>query len=211
MARTANICNTCNVYLPYSKFGLNVILPSTKFTQCQTVSRAALKSSINENIHELWSITCTNRNIQYDIYSNTKDVLKAFRQKNEQRLKNNLILQGSFFSNIIKNSTLAFNSLWSSVQSKLLKNIFNFSLRYINNSVKWGLSPSADCSSCFCSETLLHVVSGCKTYLDEGRFMWRHNSVLNFIASSLPDIERSKLHVHLPGFISPSVVTGDQF
>ena len=207
-----------NVYLPYSKFGLNVILPSTKFTQCQTVSRAALKSSINENIRELWSITCTNRNIQYDIYSNTKDVLKAFRQKNEQRLKNDLISQGSFFSNIIENSTLAFNSLWSSVQSKLPKNVFNFSLRYINNSlptrknlVKWGLSSSADCSSCFCPETLLHVVSGCKTYLDEGRFTWRHNSVLNFIASSLLDVERSKLYVDLPGFISPSVVTGDQF
>ena len=207
-----------NVYLPYCKFGLNVILPSTKFTQCQTVSRAALKSSINENIRELWSITCTNRNIQYDIYSNTKDVLKAFRQKNEQRLKNDLISQGSFFSNIIENSTLAFNSLWSSVQSKLPKNVFNFSLRYINNSlptrknlVKWGLSSSADCSSCSCPETLLHVVSGCKTYLDEGRFTWRHNSVLNFIASSLLDVERSKLYVDLPGFISPSVVTGDQF
>ena len=161
-----------------TKFGLNVILPLTKFTQCQTVSRAALKSSINENIRELWSITSTNRNIQYDIYSNTKDALKAFRQKNEQRLKNDLILQGSFFSNIMKNSTLAFNSLWSSVQSKLPKNIFNFSKRYINNSlptrkdlVKWGLSPSTDCSFCFCPESLWHVNSGCKTYLDEGKFV----------------------------------------
>ncbi len=97
-------------YLPHNKFGLNVILPSTKCIQCQTVSRLAFKSSINENIRELWSITSTNKNIQYDIYSNTKDVLKAFRQKNEQRLQNNLISQGSFFSNIVKNSTLAFNS-----------------------------------------------------------------------------------------------------
>ena len=124
----------------------------------------------------------------------------------------------TFFSNIIKNSSLAFNSLWSSVQSKLPKNTFNFSLRYINNSlptrknqVKWGLSSSADCSFCFCPETLLHVISGCKTYLDEGRFTWRQNPVLNFIASSLLDVERSKLYVDLPGFISPSVVTGDQF
>ena len=53
-----------NVYLPHNKFGLNVILPSTKFIQCQTVSRLALKSSINENIRELWSITSTNKNIQ---------------------------------------------------------------------------------------------------------------------------------------------------
>ena len=31
-----------NVYLLYNKFGLNVILPSTKFIQCQTVSRSVL-------------------------------------------------------------------------------------------------------------------------------------------------------------------------
>ena len=125
--------------------------------------------------------------------------------------------QGSFLSNIVKNSTLALNSLWSSVHSKLPKNIFNFSLRYINNSlptrknlVKWGLSSSADCSFCFCPESLLHVISGCKTYLNEGRYTWRHDSVLNLIASSLLDVGRSKMYVDLPGFISPSVITGDE-
>ena len=183
-----------NVYLPQNKFGLNIILPSTKFIQCQTVSRSTLKASINEDINKLWSITSTNKNIQYDIYQNTKDVLKAFRNENEQRLQSHLISQGSFFSSIIKNSTSSFNSLWSSVQSRLPKNIFNFTVRYINNSlptrknlVKWGLSSSADCSFCSYPESLLHVISGCKAYLDEGRFTWRHNSVLNFIASSLTD------------------------
>ena len=205
------------MYLPQNKFGLNIILPSTKFIQCQTVSRSTLKASINEDINKLWSITSTNKNIQYDIYKNTKDVLKAFRNENEQRLQNHLISQGSFFSSIIKNSTSSFNSLWSSVQSRLPKNIFNFTVRYINNSlltrknlVKWGLSSSAACSFCSSPESLLHVISGCKAYLDEGRLTWRHNSVLNFIASSLMSAERSKLYVDLPGFITPSVITGDQ-
>ena len=143
--------------------------------------------------------------------------MKAFRNENEQRLQNHLISQGSFFSSIIKNSTSSFNSLWSSVQSRLPKNIFNFTVRYINNSlptqknlVKWGLSSSADCSFCSSPESLLHVISCCKAYLDEGRFTWRHNSVLNFIASSLVSAEQSKLYVDLPGFITPSVITGDQ-
>ena len=56
-----------NVFLPRNKFGLNVILPSTKFTQCQTVSRSSLKTSMNEDINKLWSITSTNKNIQYDM------------------------------------------------------------------------------------------------------------------------------------------------
>ena len=205
------------MYLPQNKFGLNIILPSTKFIQCQTVSRSTLKASINEDINKLWSITSTNKNIQYDIYKNTKDVLKAFRNENEQRLQNHLISQGSFFSIIIKNFTSSFNSLWSSVQSRLPKNIFNFTVRYINNFlptrknlVKWGLTSSADCSFCSSPESLLHVFSGCKAYLDERRFTWRHNSVLHFIASSLMSAERSKLYVDLPGFITPSVITGDQ-
>ena len=41
-------------------------------------------------------------------------------------------------------------------------------------------------------------------------FTWRHNSVLNFITPNLLNVERSKLYVDLPGFLSPSVITGDQ-
>ena len=56
----------------------------------------------------------------------------------------------------------------------------------------------------------MHVISGCKEYLNEGRFTWRHDSVLNFIASSLTCVKGSKLYVDLPGFITLSVITGDE-
>ena len=124
-----------NVLLPQNKFGRNIILPSTKFIQCQTVSRVALRSSPNVDINNLWAVTSTNKNIQYDIYNDTKDVLKAVRKENEERLQNQLILQGSFFSSILNNSTSTFNSLWSSIQSKAPKNIFNFTIRYIDNTL----------------------------------------------------------------------------
>ena len=206
-----------NVLLPQSKFGLNIILPSTKFIQCQTVSRSALKYSPNVDINNLWAVTSTNKNIQYDIYKDTKDVLKAVRKENEERLQNHLISQGSFFSSIMNNSTSTFNSLWSSVQSKLPKNIFNFTIRYINNTLptrknlsKWGLSSTSDCSFCSSPETLLHVIAGCKTYLDEGRFTWRHDSVLNFLASTLTAVQNSTLYADIPGFVNPSVITGDR-
>ena len=205
-----------NVLLPKTKFGLNIILPSTKFIQCQTVARSALKSSPNEDIKNLWEMTSTNKNVQYDIYKDTKDVLKAVRKDNEERLQNHLILQGSFFSSIINHSTSTFNSLWSSAQSKLPRNIFNFTIRYINNTLptrknlsKWGLSSTSNCSFCSLPETLLHVIAGCKTYLNEGRFTWRHDSVLNFLASTFTAIQNSRLFVDLPGFLNPSVLSGD--
>ena len=206
-----------NVLLPHNKFGLNIILPSTKFLQCQTVCRKALKSSPNEDINKLWRDTSNHKNIQYDTYKNTKDVLNTVRKSHEEKLQNNLISQGSFFTNIAKYSTQSFNCLWSSVQSKLPKNIFNFTIRYINNTLptrknlsRWGISPTSECSFCLSLETLHHVVAGCKTYLNEGRFTWRHDSVLKLIASTLQSVQHCDLYADLPGYVSPSVVTGDK-
>ena len=109
------------------------------------------------------------------------------------------------------------NSLWSSAQSKLPKNIFNFSIRYLSNTLanrvnlyKWKLSQSSDCSFCLCPESLLHVVSGCKSYLEEERYTWRHNSALHFVASTLQSVRYSSLYADLPGFLSPCIITGDQ-
>ena len=48
-------------------------------------------------------------------------------------------------------------------------------------------------------------------YLDEGRFTWRHNSALKFIANSFQPIVGSTLYVDLPGFLSPCKITGDTF
>ena len=205
-----------NILLPYNRFGLNVVLPSTKFLQCQTISRKALQSSPNEDINKLWTETSNYKNIQYDTYKNTKDVLSTIRKQHEDKLNHHLISQGSFFSNVMKYSTISFNSIWSSVQSKLPKNIFNFTIRYINNTLptrknlhKWGVSTTSECAFCLSPESLLHIVAGCKTCLNEGRFTWRHDSVLNLIASTLKSLNYSNLYVDLPGYLSPSVITGD--
>ena len=131
-------------------------------------------------------------NIQYDTYQNTKQVLKAVRQNHTEKLSSNLTSQGFIITFILNHSLQAVNSLWSSAQSKLPKNIFNFTVRYLNNTLAtcknltlWNLSNTSDCSFCLQPESFLRVVAGCKTFFNEGRFTWRHDSVLNFLASSL--------------------------
>ena len=96
------------------------------------------------------------------------------------------------------------------------KNIFNFSLKYLANTLatrknlfKWSIGQSSACSFCLQSETLQHVVSSCKSYLDQGRYTWRHDSVLNFIASTLSALPSCSIYADLPAFLSPSLVTGD--
>ena len=88
------------VFLTRNKFGLNICPPSVKFIQCQTVLCKALKLSSNQSINELWKATSNNKNIQFDAYNTTKQVLKDFRSGQENKLHNQLTCQGSFFTSI---------------------------------------------------------------------------------------------------------------
>jgi len=119
-------------------------------------------------------------------------------------------------SSILKLSNSKNRSLWSTVQQDMPKNIFNFIIKYLNNTLptrknlyKWSLSYSPSCSFCLHPETLQHFVSSCKSYLEDGRYTWRHNSVLLSIAHSFSSLQRCRLYVDLPSFPSPSLITGD--
>ena len=140
-----------NVCLTSNKSGLNIIPLSTKFIQCQTTIRATLKSSPNESITHLWKLTKNHTHIQYDQYSVTKEVIRSFRDNQENKLTNQLTSEGSFFTSTSRFSLPQGNTIWSTCQFKLPKNIFNFTIRYISNSLpthgnlqKWGLTSSSE-------------------------------------------------------------------
>lgn len=204
-----------NVFLPINKFGLSIIPPSIRFTQCQVTLRKILKNSPNDDIQQLWRSTAAHTNIQYDAYKSTKEIIKEFHQSHEEELCNRLSSQGLFYRTVSKYSLSTFNKVWALAQCKLPKNIYNFTIRYINNTlptrknlVKWGISSSSDCSFCLLPESILHVVSGCKVYLNQGRYTWRHDSILQFIARTLSSTNVT-MYADLPSFNSPSVITGD--
>ena len=185
-----------NVYLANNKFGLNIYPSSIKFAQCQTVARNALKTSPNASIKNLWKETSDSKNIQYDVYSTTKEILKSFNSQQQIKLQSHLVVQGSFFLNVIKFSLKKLNSLWSKSQSNLPKNIYNFTIRCINNSLptrrnltKWGIMSNSDRSFCLKPETLLHVVAGCQSYLPRFRGGSRPMQPMR--------MHRSEFHVNL--------------
>ena len=98
----------------------------------------------------------------------------------------------------------------------MTKNIFNFTIKYLSNTLatrknlcKWSLSSTSALSFCFQSETLQHIVSSCKSYLEDGRYTWRHNSILLHLANSLSSFKNTSVFADLPSFPSPSLVTGD--
>ena len=73
--------------------------------------------------------------------------------------------------------------IWSKSISKLPKNIYNFSIPCVNNSLanatnmhKWGKTASPSCLHCNKNQTLAHGVASCETSLREKRYNYRHDS-----------------------------------
>ena len=189
-----------------------------KFAQCQTVFLSSLRSSPNDEINSLRKITSSGMNIQYDVYKNTKDILKAVRSEHKDRLQTQLKSQGAILSFVIDDSLNVTKSIWTSVQSRMPNNIFNFTIRYLNNSLstctklkKFNFTQSSDCPFCHLPETLLHVAACCKSYQEEGRYTWRQNSALQVLANYFRANSGLSLYVVLPCFHSPSIITGDIF
>ena len=178
--------------------------------QCQVVVRNALKSSPNSDINALWSSSSIGCNIQYDQFRNTKQVLNATQSYNEERIRHELKSSGFIITSILLHASSKTRDLWSMVQKNMPKNIVSFTIKYLNDTLatrksvcKWSLSSTSSCSFCFLSETLQYIVTSFKSYFDDDRYTWRHNSVLLHLANSLSSFKNASLFADLPSFPSP--------
>ena len=111
------------ISLHHSNSGLNLLLHSVKFQQYRSVLHNGMKSSSNDIIKSLWRSTSFGMNIQDNSHRNTKEVLKAECQNHTEKFSSNLNSKGSLITFILNHPLKAVNSLWSSAQSKLPKNI----------------------------------------------------------------------------------------
>ena len=102
---------------------------------------------------------------------------------------------------------------WFKAQQTLPRNIYNYTIRYMNNSLaslsnlsRWGKSLTSSCNFCRQIQTTKHVLSGCTPCLE--RYTWRHNSILLNIAKILKPLVKT-IYVDLPGrFLCPDSITG---
>ena len=158
----------------------------------------------------MWPKSSYGCTIQYDQYKNAKQVLTAIQKDNKSCIIHELKSQGFIISCILTHASSTTHT------TEHAKNIVNFSSKYLNNSLatrknlcKWSTSQSAACSFCLQSESLQHVVSSCKSFLEDGEYTWRHNSVLLSLAKTFSSVSDCLLHDDLPSFLSPIVITGD--
>jgi hypothetical protein len=86
-----------------------------------------------------------------------------------------------------------FDLSWKNLLSGPGPRLLSFVLNSLINSVRtpdmlqlWGYKATADC--CLCSAKLCslhHILVGCSVALDQGRYTWRHDSVLSNIETAL--------------------------
>ena len=119
-------------------------------------------------------------------------------------------------NSIWKHSNKASSVLWSKPITQLPKNIYNFCIRYVNNTLanntnlhKWGKAPLPHCSAHNKPQMLGHVVAGCSVHLNEERYNYHHDSVLLNIVKSIKSSEVRKIYADLEGYISPSIISGE--
>ena len=119
-----------------------------------------------------------------------------------------LVIQGAFLSADDCISDINYKSILFNLPRNVMKFLSNACIDTLptnNNLQKWNKRNSNACQLCGNKETLLHVLNFCKTMLDQGRYTWRHNSVLNIIHSTLLSNLQfpSKIEIScdLPGFI----------
>ena len=67
------------------------------------------------------------------------------------------------------------------------------------NLLQWGKSPTDKCPFCGNKQTTLHILNNCKPALDQGRYTYRHDSIVNYIAKSL-DKTKATFYADIEGF-----------
>ncbi len=135
--------------------------------------------------------------------NSTKDKVKLNKKSIVQRVK-----QLSDEEKIGKVLSLAVQSAWTNwddliqVDLKWTEMMYGFSpnmlsfwLNSIQNTLpdptnlrRWGKQKTANCSLCNWKNcSLIHIICGCKTALDQGRISWRHDSILANIVKHIKE------------------------
>ena len=93
------------------------------------------------------------------------------------------------FDAVLK-ADLSWNSLIYSIPQELLKFLLNSTHNVLptsDNLRRWGKTV-VDLKCCLCgfsNPTLKHILNGCSTALKQGRFTWRHDSILQRLVEDL--------------------------
>lgn len=112
------------------------------------------------------------------------------------------------------------NITWQSIIRRVPRNVLSFALKLSTNSLpspdnlrRWGKRNMGGCPLCSCPYgTLAHIINICPVSLKQGRFTWRHDSVLSHLTDKIKSLATPDTDVYadLDGHsINGTTVPGD--
>ena len=81
------------IMLSKSKFGLNIVDVSMKFTQCQTIIRKKLSNAENEDTQLIYQLIKEKSDINYNHFITSKNVIKDLRERKQEHITRDLTTQ----------------------------------------------------------------------------------------------------------------------
>ena len=120
--------------------------------------------------------------------------------------------QNSIISSITQQCTAHSLIAWQRVCESLPENIFVFirkalifSLCTNTNLVRWKKVISPSCNICNAvKQTQLHIFNNCSKAISDGRYKWRHDSILKTMCHYLSQLIGFDLFVDINGFANPA-------
>ena len=198
--------NARHLFLPTSKFGIRLSLPTDVLKACQLVKRSILKTSTNEEMRDLYKLT-VKKHIEEDRLLNEREKTVANRlmrkETTEEIVKNleglkeqntimkqlkvlctgKVITQWNEIAEQMTTSTYKFARKALAEQMttntyKFARKALIFSLPINTNLKRWNKINNDKCLFCNGRQTQLHVLNNCVTAVNDGRYTWRHDSIL---------------------------------
>ena len=135
-----------------------------------------------------------------------EQVQLLYLEKWKEKVKD-LVLQGDFLNLLISEQT---NVCWQSVIYGVPKGVMEFAMRASTNKLatldnlkRWKITSNDNCHMCSkpnCRPkkcTLFHILNHCEHFLGESeRFVWRHNSILNYIILTLKENKPEHIQIY---------------
>ena len=107
---------------------------------------------------------------------------------------------------------------WSKMLDKLSRSIYNFTTRYLSNTLPNGtnakrkrIKNSSTCTHYGELESLGHCVGECSSAFKEGRYNWCHDSVIKNLALALSQKSDHRVSCDMEGFQSPAVIATEDY
>jgi hypothetical protein len=140
------------------------------------------------------------------IKQTVKESVRAKAQESSIEHLDTLIMQGEFLKFALKEKQ---DPIWKgfmwNLKSGTAKFLINSTIHTLptqNNLKLWNKAASDKCHLCGNREYTKHTLSSCQVALNQGRYLWRHNNIVNYIVKNMD--QKHTVHSDMDGKMTPN-------